>query len=53
MERKLVSLMAQATFTEQAHDVVLVGGPGTSKMHLAAAIGFCARHLQHHPRARA
>jgi hypothetical protein len=29
----------QLAFTEQAHNVVLVGGPGTGKTHLATAIG--------------
>ena len=39
VERKLVGQLAEMRFTEQAHNVVLVGGPGTGKSHLATAIG--------------
>ena len=39
MDRKLVSSWPRLTFTEAAHNVVLVGGPGTGKSHLATAIG--------------
>ena len=35
----LVLQLAETTFTETTHDVVLVGGPGTGKSHLATAIG--------------
>ncbi|MHB8744884.1 MAG: IS21-like element helper ATPase IstB [Sulfuricaulis sp.] len=38
-------------FLEDAHNVVLVGGPGTGKTHLATAIGVQAI-LQHHRRVR-
>ena len=41
VERKLVMQLADMAFTEQAHNVVLVGGPGTGKTHLATAIGVC------------
>jgi DNA replication protein DnaC len=39
VDRKLVGSLATAAFTEDAHNVVLVGGPGTGKTHLATAIG--------------
>ena len=39
VDRKLVMQLAESTFTEAAHNVVLVGGPGTGKSHLATAIG--------------
>ena len=38
VDRKLVVKLAEMGFTEQAHNVVLVGGPGTGKTHLATAI---------------
>ena len=39
VDRKLVMQLAETTFTEAAHNVVLVGGPGTGKSHLATALG--------------
>ena len=39
VDRKLVLQLVETTFTEAAHNVVLVGGPGTGKSHLATAIG--------------
>lgn len=39
VDRKLVGQLATADFTNDAHNVVLVGGPGTGKTHLATAIG--------------
>ena len=39
VDRKLVSTLATVAFTDGAHNVVLVGGPGTGKTHLATAIG--------------
>jgi DNA replication protein DnaC len=39
VDRKLVTTLAQCGFTAQAHNAVLVGGPGTGKSHLATAIG--------------
>ncbi|MFP5486272.1 MAG: IS21-like element helper ATPase IstB [Gammaproteobacteria bacterium] len=38
VDRKLVLQLAECGFAEQAHNVVLVGGPGTGKTHLATAI---------------
>ena len=37
VDRKLVMQLADLDFTEQAHNVVLLGGPGTGKTHLATA----------------
>ena len=39
VDRKLIHQLATLTFTEGAHNAVLVGGPGTGKTHLATAIG--------------
>ena len=39
VDRKLVTMLATTAFTDEAHNVVLVGGPGTGKTHLATAIG--------------
>jgi DNA replication protein DnaC len=39
VDRRLVTTLATAAFTDEAHNVVLVGGPGTGKTHLATAIG--------------
>jgi DNA replication protein DnaC len=39
VDRKLVNTLATTGFTDDAHNVVLVGGPGTGKTHLATAIG--------------
>ena len=39
VDRKLVTTLAGTAFTDDAHNVVLVGGPGTGKTHLATAIG--------------
>lgn len=40
VDRKLVNTLAGTAFTDDAHNVVLVGGPGTGKTHLATAIGI-------------
>ena len=42
----LVRQLHSCQFLEQAHNVVLVGGPGTGKTHLATAFGVQA--IQHH-----
>ena len=39
VDRKLVTTLATMAFTDDAHNAVLVGGPGTGKTHLATAIG--------------
>ena len=51
VDRKLVLQLAETTFTEAAHNVVLVGGPGTGKSHLATAIGV-AGIVKHGKRVR-
>ncbi len=51
VDRKLVMQLAQTAFTEAAHNVVLVGGPGSGKSHLATAIGVSAI-TQHGKRVR-
>ena len=51
VDRKLVAQLAETAFTEAAHNVVLVGGPGTGKSHLATAIGV-AGIAQHGKRVR-
>ena len=39
VDRKLIHTLAELAFTDAAQNVVLVGGPGTGKTHLATAIG--------------
>ena len=39
MDRKLIEQLAELAFTDAAHNVVLIGGTGTGKTHLATAIG--------------
>jgi len=39
VDRKLVTALAGMAFSDDAHNVVFVGGPGTGKTHLATAIG--------------
>lgn len=51
VERKLITQLATQAFTEPAHNVVLVGGPGTGKSHLATALGV-AGITQHGKRVR-
>jgi DNA replication protein DnaC len=44
--RRCCASSTDARFLEDAHNVVLVGGPGTGKTHLATAIGVQA--IEHH-----
>jgi DNA replication protein DnaC len=50
-DHKLVLQLATMDFTDAAHNVVLVGGPGSGKSHLATAIGV-AGITQHGKRVR-
>lgn len=46
VDRKLVMQLADMSFTEAAHNLVLVGGAGSGKTHLATAIGVSG--IVHH-----
>lgn len=46
VDEALVRALHRCEFLEDAHNVVLIGGPGTGKTHLATAIGIQA--IQHH-----
>lgn len=39
-----IEQLASATFMDTAHNIILVGGTGTGKSHLATAIGVAAIH---------
>jgi hypothetical protein len=45
VDQGLIDELATLAFTEQAHNVVFIGGTGTGKTHLATALG----RLRHHP----
>jgi len=51
VDRSLIDDLASMSFTEQAHNVVLIGGTGTGKTHLATALGI-AGITQHGKRVR-
>lgn len=42
VDRSLIDSLADSQFTDAAHNVVLVGGTGTGKTHLATALGVKA-----------
>ena len=45
-DQALISSLFRCEFIDNSHNIVLVGGPGTGKSHLATAIGVQA--IQHH-----
>lgn len=51
VDRSLIDELAGMSFTEQAHNVVFIGGTGTGKTHLATALGI-AGITQHGKRVR-
>jgi DNA replication protein DnaC len=46
VDRVLIDQLASLSFTDGAHNAVLIGGPGTGKTHLATALGVSG--IRHH-----
>jgi DNA replication protein DnaC len=44
VDRERIELLADAEFTQDANNLILVGGTGTGKTHLATALGISAIH---------
>jgi len=51
VDKALIDQLATLDFTEAAHNVVMIGGTGTGKTHLATALGVIAT-TQHFKRVR-
>jgi DNA replication protein DnaC len=51
VDKSLVQKLADLSFTDDAQNVVLIGGPGTGKSHLATALGMSGL-TQHGKRVR-
>jgi DNA replication protein DnaC len=45
LQRARIEQLATASFMEQAYNLILVGGTGTGKSHLATALSIAAIHL--------
>jgi DNA replication protein DnaC len=44
LQQARIEQLASAAFMEQAHNLILVGGTGTGKTHIATALGVAAIH---------
>ena len=51
VDKALIHKLADLSFTEDGQNVVLIGGPGTGKTHLATALGISGL-THHHKRVR-
>jgi DNA replication protein DnaC len=47
LNREKIAHLSTATFIDQAHNLVLLGPPGTGKTHLAIGLGIKAAHAGH------
>jgi len=47
LQREVIAHLGTAAFIDQAHNLVLLGPPGTGKTHLAIGLGIKAAHAGH------